>query len=61
MLQYSKTILSKVSFSNVLFRKELYKAIRNVNKEDLSKLRNWCFIMFGTTYGAIISEAFNNL
>ncbi len=60
MLNYSKLILTRVSFNYALFKKELHKAIESVNKEELILLRNWCLLMFGTSYGHLIVEAFKN-
>ena len=57
MLEYSKTILSKVSFDRNLFEKELAKAIKLVGAE-LDALKNWCYEMFSHLYPRILSKYF---
>lgn len=57
MLEYSKTILSKVSFDKNLFDKELAKAIRLVGKE-LEALKKWCYDKFGHLYRSILNKHF---
>jgi hypothetical protein len=59
MLEYSKLILQKVSFSRELFCKELLKAIRLLNGKEVAQLRNWCVATFGLTYSDVIREAFS--
>jgi hypothetical protein len=41
MLKFCKSVLEKVSFDPQLFRKELMKATRWLNKKELSKLKVW--------------------
>lgn len=41
-LDYSKTILRKVSFDHKIFKKELLKSLHKLNKEDILQLQNWC-------------------
>lgn len=57
MLEYSKTILSKVSFDKNLFDKELAKAIRLVGRE-LEALKKWCYDKFGHLYQSILNKHF---
>ncbi|PIB36735.1 hypothetical protein BFP72_15665 [Reichenbachiella sp. 5M10] len=57
MLEYSKTILSKVSFDRSLFEKELTKAIASVG-EHIEKLRSWCYEKFGHLYPKILDKHF---
>lgn len=57
MLEYSKTILSKVSFDKNLFDKELAKAIRLVGKE-LEALKKWCYDKFSHLYLSILNKHF---
>ncbi len=47
MLEYSKTVLKKVSFDAKLFCKELEKAISRLLPEEIEELKNWLqqFIM----------------
>lgn len=61
MLEYAKTILSKVSFSRKLFGKELRKCINWVEKENLNELRIWCYTNFKDLYPDILDEAFDDL
>ena len=56
MLEYFKTILSKVSFDRKLFEKELKKAIKFVLKDDLIELKRWCYDNFGQQYGNVIEQ-----
>lgn len=41
MLDYYKTVLGKVTFDAMLFRKELRKAFRHLVAEDRTRLRDW--------------------
>ena len=59
MLEYTKTILQKVSFSRDLFSKELKKSFRWLKKEELLILQSWCIITFGHIYGDVINVVFN--
>lgn len=58
MLNYFKTILSKVSFDKRLFEKELRKAIKSLIRDELEELKNWCYAKFGHIYGPIIDRQF---
>ena len=58
MLEYFKTILSKVSFSKHLFEKELRKAIKVLVEEELKELQRWCYRKFGHIYQSIIQKCF---
>ncbi len=58
MLEYFKTILSKVSFDRKLFEKELKKAIRSLVKEELRDFKKWCYDKFGNIYGQVLEEQF---
>lgn len=42
MFEYSKLILSKVSFDAGLLEKELGKAIRNITRDEEPILLEWC-------------------
>ncbi|MGL1887574.1 MAG: hypothetical protein OCD76_13745 [Reichenbachiella sp.] len=57
MLEYSKTILSKVSFDRSLFEKELLKAIALV-QEQVDDLKLWCYENFGKVYPMILDRHF---
>ncbi|MCD4734733.1 MAG: hypothetical protein K8R53_01695 [Bacteroidales bacterium] len=61
MLKYTKTILQKVSFNKDLFRKELRKSLKWLNKEEMLILKIWCVSQFGNIYGDIIKEVFESL
>lgn len=50
MLEYSKTILQKVSFDHKLFEKELLKALRLLMPTDRDELQAWVVRNFGTQY-----------
>ncbi|GJM59862.1 hypothetical protein PEDI_04140 [Persicobacter diffluens] len=58
MLNYCKTILSKVSFDPYLFRKELIKALGYCVPVEKLALQNWCYREYGDQYGNILNEAF---
>lgn len=58
MLEYSKTILQKVSFSPALFGKELKKSIQWLKKDEAYLLRAWCLLTFGDLYMDVIRETF---
>lgn len=50
MLEYFKMILVKVSFDQVLFGKELKKALSKLVNEEVDQLKNWCIETFGLQY-----------
>ncbi len=50
MLEYSKRVLSKVSFDISLFKKELAKAYQNLLQEDVDELIQWVVNNFGPQY-----------
>lgn len=58
MLEFTKKILTKVSFDRILFAKELRKSVKWLSKEELQHLRNWCQQRFGSIYGDVINETF---
>lgn len=57
MLNYVKTVLSRVSFDAKLFEKELRKAIRLLIAEEVQELRQWCYANYGN-YQAILNRCF---
>ncbi|MCB0807082.1 MAG: hypothetical protein KDC05_14895 [Bacteroidales bacterium] len=61
MLKYTETILEKVSFSKELFRKELKKSLKFLEKEEMLILKTWCVLNFGAIYMDVIHEAFNQI
>jgi hypothetical protein len=58
MLNYVKTVLTKVSFDALLFEKELRKAIKLLVADELSELKNWCYTSFGNQHEAILNRCF---
>jgi hypothetical protein len=58
MLEYTKTILQKVSFSPALFGKELKKSLQWLQKDEAYVLRTWCILTFGDLYLEMIQEAY---
>ena len=61
MFEYSKEILTKVSFDKELFRKELIKSIKCVTADERKLLLLWCLATFQDKYGSIISQAFRQV
>ncbi|MEA3480147.1 MAG: hypothetical protein U9R60_18330 [Bacteroidota bacterium] len=61
MLEYTKTILQKVSFDKSLFQKELKKSIKWLRKEEILTLYAWCMLTFGETYGELIRDVFKSM
>ena len=59
MLRFCKTILQKVSFDKNLFKKELKKSARIVNKKEQMVLKIWCLTNFAN-YKDIILDVFEN-
>lgn len=57
MLNYVKTVLTRVSFDARLFEKELRKAIRLLIAEEVQELRKWCYATFGD-HQAILNRCF---
>jgi uncharacterized membrane protein YkvA (DUF1232 family) len=49
-LEYTKSLLKKVSFDVKLFRKELAKAYQNLLDEEIEELREWVITNFGVQY-----------
>lgn len=60
MLEYFKTILSKVSFDAVLFEKELIKAIKSLIPDEIVKLKEWCYDQYGHIYSNTLNYCFIN-
>lgn len=56
MLEYQKTILSKVSFDKNIFKKELQKSIRWLKLDELYNLFEWALSNFGPTHGDVIRQ-----
>jgi hypothetical protein len=47
-----------VSFSALLFEKELRKAIKVLVAEEVTELKNWCYTSFGNEHEAILNRCF---
>jgi hypothetical protein len=60
MLEYTKLVLQKVSFNRELFSKELRKAFKWLQKDELVMLQAWCIVTFSDSYHDVISEVFRN-
>ncbi len=58
MLEYVKTVLSRVSFDSRLFEKELVKAIHMLIAEEIAELKAWCYAQYSDQYGAILNRCF---
>jgi hypothetical protein len=58
MFEYTKVVLTKVSFDKLLFRKELGKAANWLKGEERMLLMAWCVATFGSRYSDVISEVF---
>lgn len=61
MLEYTKTVLEKVSFNEALFAKELMKSIQWVRTEDVNQLYVWCKNLYGNQYQKVIDQCFQFL
>jgi hypothetical protein len=60
MLEFSKNILRKVSFDKALFKKELSKSIRWLNRKEVITLKIWTLTSF-SQYRSTIIEAFDQI
>lgn len=60
MYEFSKQVLTKVSFDKILFQKELKKSVRWLKKEEVVALKIWCLATF-VQYSDIINETFDQL
>ena len=58
MLNYVKTILTKVSFDALLFEKELKKAIKLLVADEINELKKWCYTRFGALHETILNRCF---
>jgi hypothetical protein len=58
MLDYFKSILTRVSFDARLFEKELLKAIKTLVVNEVQELKVWCYANFGVEHGAILNRCF---
>jgi hypothetical protein len=61
MLEFSKTILEKVSFSEYLFSKELRKLIIYLgdDNDSIKQLQQWCYENYGRQFPSVFTKAFD--
>ena len=57
MFEYTKNILTKVSFDKMLFRKELAKAVKMLKKDERRLLKIWCIATFAS-YSDVVIDVF---
>jgi len=57
MFEYTKNILTKVSFDKTLFRKELAKAVKMLKKDERRLLKIWCIATFAS-YSDVVVDVF---
>ena len=60
MLEFTKKILSKVSFDKTLFKKELAKSTRWLSKQEVITLKIWALTTF-SQYKNTILEVFDQI
>ena len=60
MLEFTKKILSKVSFDKTLFKKELSKSARWLSKQEVITLKIWALATF-SQYKNTILEVFDQI
>ncbi len=60
MLDLSKKVLEKVSFDRALFHKELVKAIKWLQQDELKNLKVWCLASFAM-YSDVITDVFDSI
>lgn len=59
MYEFSKKVLTKVSFDKALFRKELLKSKKWLKGEESLLLKTWCLATFGHIYKDTIMDVFD--
>jgi len=57
MFEYTKQILTKVSFDKTLFKKELTKSVQFLKKDERRLLKIWCVATFAA-YHSIVIDVF---
>ena len=57
MFEYTKNILTKVSFDKSLFRKELAKAVKMLKSDERRLLKVWCIATFAS-YSDVVIDVF---
>ncbi|EMS32716.1 hypothetical protein C943_00721 [Mariniradius saccharolyticus AK6] len=58
MLEYVKTILTKVSFDKKLFEKELRKALNLLMPAEIQEFKEWCYQKFSRKYQPVLDKYF---
>lgn len=61
MFEYSKKVLTRVSFDRKLFRKELIKTKKWLKPKESLMLKTWCLVTFGHQYKDVIYEVFESI
>ena len=61
MFEYTKELLTKVSFDKKLFKKELVKAMRWLKSDERKMLMVWCLATFGHKYSDVLTEVFKKV
>lgn len=56
MLEFSKTIIEKVSFDKILFEKEFNKLRKWLKGKELKEFEKWCFSKFRNIYPDVLSK-----
>lgn len=59
-LEYSKTILKKVSFDKKIFKKELRKLLKKLSKPEIHSLKDWCFKTFNEALARMSGRIIQN-
>lgn len=52
MLEYTKTVLQKVSFDRNLFEKEFRKASKNLLHHEMEELKQWAQKQYGGQFSS---------
>ena len=61
MLNYTKSLLQKISFDRLLFIKELKKSLTRLKDEEIINLKYWCLITFPNLYQNEIFESYHSI
>lgn len=59
MLEMYKYVLDKVSFDQLLFRKELIKAMKEIDNEEQLLFKYWCLSAFEQKHKEVLAEVFD--
>jgi hypothetical protein len=58
MLEYTKTVLVRVSFDKLLFKKELEKSLNTLEPKEILQLQTWLGQKYSRVFPEIIEEYF---